>query len=127
MQQIRSDLTRNWPLVQRILSTSTTVYSGITGAAGTLTIQAELIDLIASAGPDGERLFWDHLCCPDPVISAYCLDGLLNVRSHHLDHLPNELFQRTELVCFFNGPFSMTVTLGEYARLTYNHWLELIN
>jgi len=116
VRKVQNDPVRMWPLVRRILSSSTAIYSGVTGAGRELTIQAEILEVCVSAWQATEELFWNEIRSPSPVLVGYCLVGLRGMDSQRLQQLPNELFERQEVIRIYCGPYGGVPKLGQYAR-----------
>ena len=122
LARIRSNPQRNWPVIRRIWSASPTVTPGLVGPSAFRPVAASVTLNLAEAGEDAERLVWEALNDPDPVVVAYCLYVLEFMNSALLDSLPSSLLNRNELVKTQLGCMKSSGTLANLAKtLTRQH------
>jgi hypothetical protein len=104
-----------WQSIHRVFATSDALYDGRTFADGRLTNQAAILHKFVTYGKEAEHIAIRFLDDKSPLVGAYCLLALRDLRSSVLWGLPATLLKREEEITWRAGSFFTKIRLGDLA------------
>lgn len=110
-------LTEAWPRVVQAWRAAPGVFDGATAAAvgEPEAFEYTLLHALLKRFPDCELMLFAGTRDPSPMMRAYCLIGLVELRSKFLNELPAAITRSNDKISLVCGSIQGETTLGDFA------------